>query len=183
MNRRPRRKVKIQSVPDVSILGDITKEELLADSERYDKDNYNPLKNANDKVMIIPEDNKTDIITLRVNQKENELLKQLSAQNRISKSALVRNIILNNIKEEKHIRQKISSKQETSAGELILNKLINIENRISKLEEMEKKIIGLVSSQNDSPRYYEAISLEQHDKPINYQPNEYSLPEFRINLR
>lgn len=51
---KERRKVKITVIDDVSQFGNITNEQLLVDSEKYDKDNYNPLENINDKEIIIP---------------------------------------------------------------------------------------------------------------------------------
>jgi len=42
-------------VQDVSSLGQITKDELLADMEKFDKENYNPLESVEDKEVLIPD--------------------------------------------------------------------------------------------------------------------------------
>jgi len=44
--KKTRRKVELINVNDVSVLGQMTKEELLADSERFEPENYNPLENS-----------------------------------------------------------------------------------------------------------------------------------------
>jgi hypothetical protein len=51
---KERRKVVIKVVDDVSQFGNITNEELLAESDKYDKDNYNPLDNIEDKEILVP---------------------------------------------------------------------------------------------------------------------------------
>jgi hypothetical protein len=51
---RERRKIKIKVVDDASQYSNITNEQLLADSEKYDKENYNPLDNIEDKEVFIP---------------------------------------------------------------------------------------------------------------------------------
>jgi len=45
--KKSRRKVELINVDDVSVLGQMTKEELLADSEMFEPENYNPLENYN----------------------------------------------------------------------------------------------------------------------------------------
>ena len=51
MTEKPREKVRIKRVKEVSSLGQMTDEELKADAEKFDKENYNPLENIEGKVL------------------------------------------------------------------------------------------------------------------------------------
>ncbi len=97
MSKRQRKEIKVKTVKDVGSLGQITDEELSADAEKYDKDNYNPLENIEDKEILIP-DNRTEIITIRLTEKENEKIKRIAQENGISKSALVRMLVTRSLK-------------------------------------------------------------------------------------
>lgn len=92
-----RRKIQVKSVKDVTCLGHITNEELLTDAELYDKDNYNPLEDMENKEIIVP-DNRTEVITIRLTETENEKIKRIAQQNGISKSALVRMLVTRSLK-------------------------------------------------------------------------------------
>ncbi len=54
-DKTPRRKVNIKIVDDVSKLGQMTKSDLLAESEKFDPENYNSLEQADEKIILIPE--------------------------------------------------------------------------------------------------------------------------------
>ncbi len=97
MSERQKRSIKVKRVKEVSSLGQITDEELMADVQKYDKDNYNPLKNMEDKEILTP-DNRTEIITIRLTQKENEKIKKIAHENGISKSTLVRMLVTRSLK-------------------------------------------------------------------------------------
>ncbi len=92
MNKSKRRKIQIKHYDDISDLGQILKEELLSDAEKYDKDNYNPLSNLYDKEILIP-GKMTETITIRLTSQENEMIKKISAENGLSKSAFLRMIV------------------------------------------------------------------------------------------
>ncbi|MHB8170118.1 MAG: plasmid mobilization protein [Thermincolia bacterium] len=97
MTEKYKKKIQIERVKDVSSLGQMTDEKLMADAEKYDKDNYNPLENIEDKEILIP-DNRTEIITIRLTEKENEKIRRIAMENGISKSALVRMLVTRSLK-------------------------------------------------------------------------------------
>lgn len=97
MSKNLRRKIQVKTVRDVASLGQITNEELLADEKKYDKDNYNPLENIEEKEILIP-DSRTEVITIRLTEKENEKIKKIAQENGISKSALVRMLVTRSLK-------------------------------------------------------------------------------------
>jgi len=97
MTKIKRRKIQIKSVKDISSLGQMTDTELLADSEKYDKENYDPLKNLDDKEILIPS-NRTEVITIRLTEKENEKISKIARENGLSKSALVRMLVTRSLK-------------------------------------------------------------------------------------
>jgi len=99
MSKKERRKIQVKSVQDVSSLGQITKDELLADMEKFDKENYNPLESVEDKEVLIP-DHKTEIITVRLTRHEKEKLKKIAQENGLTGSALVRMIITRSLKKQ-----------------------------------------------------------------------------------
>lgn len=92
MNKAKRRQIQVKKVKDVSTLGQISKKELLADAEKYDKENYNPLGNLEDKEILTPA-NKTETITIRLTEQENEMIRKISAEYGLSKSAFLRMIV------------------------------------------------------------------------------------------
>ncbi|MHB9095883.1 MAG: plasmid mobilization protein [Eubacteriales bacterium] len=97
MSKNLRRKIQVKTVRDVASLGQITNEELSADEKKYDKDNYNPLENIEEKGILIP-DSRTEVITIRLTEKENEKIKKIAQENGISKSALVRMLVTRSLK-------------------------------------------------------------------------------------
>ncbi|MDA8210320.1 MAG: hypothetical protein M0021_00330 [Clostridia bacterium] len=97
MSKKERRKIHVKSVQDVSNLGQITKDELLADMVKFDKDTYNPLETLEDKEVLIP-DHKSEIVTIRLTRHEKELLKKIARENGLTGSALIRMIITRSLK-------------------------------------------------------------------------------------
>lgn len=92
---RERNKIRVKTVPDVTQLEQVTKQQILADSMDYDKDNYNPLEG--DKEILIP-DNRTEVMTIRLTPKENEAIKKIAQQNGLSKSSLLRMLVTRSLK-------------------------------------------------------------------------------------
>ena len=92
MSKKERRMIKTKVFSDVSELGQITKEQLLRESEQYDKENYNPLADLSEKVVVHPQ-SRSEVITIRLTQEENNLLTDMAKRNKISRSALVRMLI------------------------------------------------------------------------------------------
>lgn len=97
MTSRKKRLIKIETMQDITELGQISKEELLADHEKYDKDNYNPLDNLDEKEILVPA-NRTEVITIRLTEKENEQIAKIALENGLSKSALVRMLVTRSLK-------------------------------------------------------------------------------------
>ena len=93
MSKKEKREIIIHNVDDVTPSGQMTNEDLMRDSVKYDSDNYNPLGNPDEKVMLVP-DNKSEIITIRLTQQENDLLKRYALKNSMSKSSFVRSLVL-----------------------------------------------------------------------------------------
>ena len=53
-NNTKRRKIKITSVKDPSSITGLTNEEIMQESDKYDKENYNPLENISEKEVLVP---------------------------------------------------------------------------------------------------------------------------------
>ena len=99
MSKKIRQKIQVQTISDASKLGQITKQELLSDSENYDQDNYNPIRNLSEKEMLIPT-NKSEVVTIRLSPQENKLISNLADENGLSKSAFIRMVVKRAIKEQ-----------------------------------------------------------------------------------
>jgi predicted DNA binding CopG/RHH family protein len=97
MTKKIRRHINVKSVSDVSVLGHITKDQLLKDAESYDINNYNPLENLSEKEILVP-DNRTETISIRLTPQENELIKKYARDNGLSKSAFLRMLIVRSLK-------------------------------------------------------------------------------------
>ena len=99
MSKKPRQPIQVKPVNDASQLGQITKQELLTESEKYDQDNYNPTKNLADKEMLVPT-NKSEVVTIRLSPQENQLISNLADENGLTKSAFIRMVVKRAIKEQ-----------------------------------------------------------------------------------
>lgn len=97
MNKKERRKIEIKRPQEVTTLKQVAKQDLLTDAEKYDKENYDPLKNLSEKEIIVHQ-NKTKILTIRLSQKEDDLIKRLAEENGLSKSAFVRMLVTRSLK-------------------------------------------------------------------------------------
>jgi predicted DNA binding CopG/RHH family protein len=102
MNKKRRQPIQVKTVNDASDLKQTTKDQLLADSEKFDKENYNPLNNLSDKEVLINKLNKTDVITIRLTPNENQLISDLADENGLSKSAFVRMVVKKALKEHEY---------------------------------------------------------------------------------
>lgn len=130
---KKKRKIIIQNVDDVTSLGQMTNEELMHDSVRYDSDNYDPLDNIDEKVMLVP-DNKSEIITIRLTQQENDLLKRYALNNSMSKSSFVRSLVLKALHDNESY---ICENSNTNFG--------SIKSMLSDLSEKVDKITACLS--------------------------------------
>lgn len=101
MNKKPRQRINVKTLDDVSHLNQISKKELLSESERYDKDSYNPLHNLAEKEVVVSK-NKSDVVTIRLSKQENKLVSDLADENGLSKSAFIRMIVKRAIKEQRY---------------------------------------------------------------------------------
>ena len=97
MTKAQRRKIIAKSVQDVSELGQISKKDLLNESDRFDRENYDPMANLDDKEVLIP-DNRTEVVTIRLTEQENEKIKKIAMANGISKSALIRMLVTRSLR-------------------------------------------------------------------------------------
>lgn len=90
-----RRKIKVERVTNVDELGQITNDELMELSDKYDPEHYNPLDNIEKKEIVT--DNREVVVTMRFTKEENDLLKLQAERKRISKSAFIRSVLLDAI--------------------------------------------------------------------------------------
>jgi len=101
MGEKTRQKINSVVEQDISALGRITKQELLNQSEQYDPENYNPIKNLDDKEVLINK-NKTDVVTIRLSSDENRLISDLADENGLTKSAFIRMVVKRALKDYVH---------------------------------------------------------------------------------
>lgn len=99
MSKKERQKIEIVKSKDVSPFRHISDDDLLAESEKYDMENYNPLENLDEKDVLIPK-NKSDVITIRLTPQENYMISNLANENGLSKSSFVRMIIKRALKQK-----------------------------------------------------------------------------------
>jgi len=103
---RTRKKVSIEKVEKAETLGQTSNEELLKESKNYDPENYDPMEDMDKKEIIIPDNNKTEVITIRFTKQENEILKLYARKKGISKSSVIRLILLEKINDLGKIGEK-----------------------------------------------------------------------------
>jgi hypothetical protein len=101
MNKKTHQKIQVKTINDASHLGQISKEELLSESEKYDKDSYDPTENLAEKEVLIPK-NKSEVVTIRLTPQENKLVTDLADENGLSKSAFIRMVVKKAIKEHEY---------------------------------------------------------------------------------
>ena len=98
MNKKPRQKIVTKTEYNSAHLSPPTKSDLLQESEAYDPANYDPLKNMEEKEVILNK-KKTDVITLRLSSYENQRISELADENGLSKSAFIRMVVKKALKE------------------------------------------------------------------------------------
>jgi predicted DNA binding CopG/RHH family protein len=98
MNKKQRHKIITKTEEDISLLGKMTKKEILKQSDEYDPSNYNPIDNLRDKDVLINK-NKTDVVTIRLSSQENQLISELADENGLSKSAFIRMVVKKALRE------------------------------------------------------------------------------------
>jgi predicted DNA binding CopG/RHH family protein len=98
MNKKQRQKIITKSEKDISVLGQLTKQELLKQSDEFDPSNYNPVDTLKDKDVLLNK-NKTDVVTIRLSSQENQLISELADENGLSKSAFIRMVVKKALKE------------------------------------------------------------------------------------
>jgi len=101
MTKKPRQKISTIIENDVSTLGQVTKQEILNQSEMYDPSNYNPVENISDKEVLLNK-NKTDVVTIRLSSDENRLISDLADENGLTKSAFIRMVVKRALKDYVH---------------------------------------------------------------------------------
>lgn len=101
MSKKERKKLEIQTVKDVTGLGQISKKDLIAESIAYELNNYSPLEHLNEKEVLNPK-HKSEVITIRLTTQENSLITHLADENGLSKSAFVRMVVKRALKETEY---------------------------------------------------------------------------------
>lgn len=143
MEKRERRKVKVTVVDDASQYSNITNEKLLADSEKFDMAIYNPLDSLEEKEILIPAQ-KTEVITIRVTEAENDLITKLADGLALSKSSYIRSIIKETINESKNCQSEPEHSIIKNTLSNVLERLKSLENKASKLESIDMKLAYLI---------------------------------------
>ena len=75
-----RRKIKITSVKDPSSITGLTNEEIMQESDKYDKENYNPLENISEKEVLVPK-YRTQTLTIRLTEQEKATISKKAEEN------------------------------------------------------------------------------------------------------
>ncbi len=102
MTKRNRQITKLKTTTDVTKLGEISKNEILEESSKYDMDNYDPLKHLSEKEMLIPK-KRSEILTLRLTPQENKVITSLANENGLSKSSLIRMMLRKALKKQNYL--------------------------------------------------------------------------------
>jgi predicted DNA binding CopG/RHH family protein len=98
MNKKQRYKILTKTEEDISLLGNLTKQEIIKQSDEYDPSNYNPIDHLKNKDVLINK-NKTDVVTIRLSSQENQLISELADENGLSKSAFIRMVVKKALRE------------------------------------------------------------------------------------
>lgn len=101
MSNKERENIKVQTYNDVTDLGQISKEKLLEEALKYDKANYNPLDNIEEK-EVLHSKNKSEVVTIRLTSDENKLISHFADENGLSKSAFIRMVVKKALKQQKY---------------------------------------------------------------------------------
>ena len=97
-NQTKRKKIQITSVKDPSSITGLTNEEIMQESDKYDKDNYNPLNDIAEKEVLVP-NYRTETITIRLTEQEKETIAKKAEENGLNQSSYVRMIVKRYLKE------------------------------------------------------------------------------------
>jgi predicted DNA binding CopG/RHH family protein len=98
LSKTKRRKIQITSVKDPSVIAGITNEEIMEESDKYDKESYNPLENIAEKEILVP-NHRTETITIRLTEQEKETIAKKAEENGLNQSSYVRMIVKRYLKE------------------------------------------------------------------------------------
>lgn len=103
MSKEKRQKITILTPEELEGDAQISTTELLEEHEKYDKNHYNPIANLEDKEVLISK-KRSNVITIRLTPAENQVISNLADENGISKSAFVRMVVKNALKQNKYTR-------------------------------------------------------------------------------
>lgn len=101
MSKKQRKNIKVQTLNNVSELGQTSKEKIMEESMLYDKDNYNPMNHLSEKEVLHPK-NKSEVVTIRLSPDENKQIADLADENGLSKSAFIRMVVKRALKQEEY---------------------------------------------------------------------------------
>jgi len=98
--KKTRRKIPVKVVESVDSFGYVTDKELHAEFEFYEPENYNPLENIEEKEIVIPNNNKTETITMRFTKDEYDIININAKEKKVSKSTYLRMMLFNAINQK-----------------------------------------------------------------------------------
>lgn len=103
MSKKPRQKIKALSPENLENPANMNQSEILKEHDAYDKENYDPIKNLQDKEILMPK-KKSDVVTIRLTPSENQIISHLADENGLSKSAFIRMVVKKALKQEEYNR-------------------------------------------------------------------------------
>lgn len=99
MSKDKRLVAKALPSEDLSEPAKLSPSELLSEHHRYDPENYDPIKNLQDKEVLLPK-KRSNVVTIRLTPSENQQISDLADENGLSKSAFIRMVVKNALKRE-----------------------------------------------------------------------------------
>lgn len=103
MSKKTRQRINVLTPESLEKPAKMKPSEILDEHKMYDKDQYHPLTNLTEKEVLIPK-KKTDVVTIRLSPTENQLISHLANENGLSKSAFIRMVVKNALKQEEYNR-------------------------------------------------------------------------------
>lgn len=103
MSKKPRQKIRVLSSENLDSPAQMSQSEILEEHAKYEKENYDPTANLPDKEALIPA-RKSDVVTIRLTPSENQIISHLADENGLSKSAFIRMVVKNALKQKEYHR-------------------------------------------------------------------------------
>jgi predicted DNA binding CopG/RHH family protein len=103
MSKKQRQRIKVISPENLDTPAKMSQSDIQEEHKQYDKEQYDPLTNVNDKEVLLPK-RKTDVVTIRLTPSENQIISHLADENGLSKSAFIRMVVKKALKQEEYHR-------------------------------------------------------------------------------